>query len=84
MKKKVVRKYECLGGPLCGRYEEPLPKIEGLGCVSFVYTDDEINDGVEHGYRLARSGGKRYWHYLGKGPVHFSAKIKMRPLSQAD
>lgn len=52
--------YECLGGPLCGRMHEDIGT--DIGIPAFAYDDD---DGHSHYYRLARSKGVRYWHYLG-------------------
>lgn len=79
MKSKSRRRdrYECLGGPLCGKQ---LTKIRSrVGFPSFVFED---KDGQNHFYRLARTTtGKRYWHYMGQRGIAVNVKPMMRPLN---
>lgn len=77
MKKSTKPRFECVGGPLCGKHETPI-KSE-VGIPAFAYDDP---DGQTHYYRLARAGKKRYWHYLGVRGVDMSIKPCMRPLSE--
>jgi hypothetical protein len=73
--KKKKTKYECLGGPLCGRMESGLKSELGIPC--FAYTDD---DNRKHFYRLARTkAGVKYWHYLGMLGLDKSIKPCLRP-----
>lgn len=68
-------KYECLGGPLCGRMETAMKSEVGIPC--FAYDDQ---DGQSHFYRLARAvGGVKYWHYLGTKGLDASIRPFMRP-----
>lgn len=72
--RKPKRKYECFGGPLCGKMETPIKSEVGIPC--FAYEDE---DNVTHYYRLARSGSFRYWHYLGTKGLDKSIRPFIRP-----
>lgn len=74
---KQLPKYECIGGPLCGMYEEGFDTYE-LGIPVFCYEDD---DDVRHFYRMAKHKGRRFWHYIGYGCIDKSLRPKMRPLT---
>lgn len=71
---KRKKKYECLGGPLCGKMEAPVKVEVGVPC--FAYDDA---DGRSHYYRLAKSGDYRYWHYLGTKGLDKTIRPFMRP-----
>lgn len=62
-----VRRYECLGGPLCGKRIE-----DGLGTGGLFCADEE---GIPHFYRLIRvarndySAAAVFFHYFGSSPT---------------
>lgn len=66
--------YECLGGPLCGRLEPPMESEIGVPCFAW-----EGEDGTTYYYRLARSKGRRYWHFLGSRKIDLWVKPFLRP-----
>lgn len=74
--KKKKTKYECLGGPLCGRMESGLgPSDFGFPCWKY-----EEDDGSKHFYRLARTkAGVKYWHYTGTRGIDPRRKPCLRP-----
>lgn len=64
----MARKYECIGGPLCG---EKYPLFPGLPFSQAFGNIDE--QGEAHFYRLCivrdtRNRVARFWHYLGNTP----------------
>lgn len=82
------RRYECLGGPLCGRRVAKTVNME-----SFICHD---NDKVTHFYRLirvtddARENGVTYYHYCGtnhktaytRPPTLLMPREKYKPLKR--
>lgn len=68
-------KYECLGGPICGRMMRGVKSEIGVPCFAW-----EEDDGERHFYRLAKSSsGVKYWHYLGTLGINKEIRPFMRP-----
>lgn len=68
------KKFECIGGPLCGKKEAPVESK--IGVPAFAWED---SDGTTYYYRLARSRGQRYWHFLGSKNLNLLVKPYLRP-----
>ena len=78
---KRMKKHECLGGPLCGEYMRA-PGPNSIGIPAIKWEDD---DGLKHVYRLARSGDRTFWHYMGVcDSLDTNKPIRFRPLPPID
>jgi len=58
-----IKRYECMGGPLCGRMVARTLNMQSFAC--------KDQDGEQHYYRLIRmvnregTGAAMYYHYFG-------------------